>query len=418
MSNNIPQDNNFQQGEFVPQFYAFDPNNGNNQPVFYQPQEGSFGNQQQPNYYSNQQQGSFGNQQQQGSFENQQPQQNYYPQQQQGSFGNQQPQQNYYPTQQPQQQFVPMDQNHQVYVQNPYQQTQPQQQYYQPQQQQQYSGTIPQQQQQMTYSTTTTTTTSKNQNEHVQVQDRDEFVEQNIDQSPLDFIFGNNDGCIVKQKTDLFELVTGFEMENKYDVHMSNGMQLVALESSECLGRIYCQSRRGFQMHIYDQNKKEVLLLVRPWVMFFPFIEVYEPGRDGSQPRYIGKVLAEPNFFTREFTVLNAQNKEILRLQGGVCFLLSWHYKVKDLTGKTIGQIQKQFSGFIKEFYTDSDNFGVKFPREVSSDTKALLFGATFLIDFMYFEGQNKNKNRRNNNGNLGTFALFALAANNNNNDI
>jgi hypothetical protein len=84
-----------------------------------------------------------------------------------------------------------------------------------------------------------------------------------------------------------------------------------------------------------------------------------------------------------------------------------------DLSGSTVGQIQKQFAGFIKEFYTDSDNFGVKFPDQVSSDVKSLLFGATFLIDFMYFEGQNKNKNKRNNNGLIGNLAVLALAQNN-----
>jgi hypothetical protein len=84
-----------------------------------------------------------------------------------------------------------------------------------------------------------------------------------------------------------------------------------------------------------------------------------------------------------------------------------------DLSGSTVGQIQKQFSGFIKEFYTDSDNFGVKFPDQASSDVKSLLFGATFLIDFMYFEGQNKNNKNRNNQGIFGNLAVLALAQNN-----
>ena len=55
---------------------------------------------------------------------------------------------------------------------------------------------------------------------------------------------------------------------------------------------------------------------------------------------------------------------------------------------------------------------------DLSTDQKCLLFGATFLIDFMYFEGQNKNKNHRNRNGNgaLGTLAVLAIASNNDKN--
>jgi hypothetical protein len=198
--------------------------------------------------------------------ENIQPQQQYYGQQPQQYYGGQQP----YYGQQPQYLGEQTQQQYYGQQQQPYYIQPQQQQYNQPvyvqTQPQVYTGTI----QQPQYTTTTTTTTQKNNSQN------QELVEENIDKKPLDFIFGNNDGCIVKQKTDFFEIISGFEMENKYDVHMSNGYKLVALESSDCLGRQYCKSRRGFKMHIYDQNKKEVLLLVRPWVMYFPFIEVYD----------------------------------------------------------------------------------------------------------------------------------------------
>jgi hypothetical protein len=272
------QDNSSQfQGTFVP----FETQQYNPQPTYYQPTENI-----QPQYI---QQPYYGQPQQQPYYIGEQPQQPYYGQPQ-PYYSQPQP---YYGQQQPQQ-----------YITQPvYVQTQPQV----------YTGTI-----QQPYVTTTTTTTQKNQNHQ-------ELIEENIDQKPLDFIFGNNDGCIVKQKTDFFEIISGFEMENKYDVHMSNGYKLVAIESSDCLGRQYCKSRRGFKMHIYDQNKKEVLLLIRPWVMYFPFIEVYDSTVKPPRflfffltQRYIGKVLAEPNFFTREFSVMNSTNKEIFRLQGGV----------------------------------------------------------------------------------------------------
>ena len=48
--------------------------------------------------------------------------------------------------------------------------------------------------------------------------------------------------------------------------------------------------------------------------------------------------------------------------------------------GESIGDITKQFSGLIRELYTTADNFGVKFPIDLSVNMKAILLGAVFLI--------------------------------------
>ena len=40
----------------------------------------------------------------------------------------------------------------------------------------------------------------------------------------------------------------------------------------------------------------------------------------------------------------------------------------------------------MNELFTDADNFGISFPLDLDVNAKAILLGATFLIDFMYFE--------------------------------
>lgn len=42
--------------------------------------------------------------------------------------------------------------------------------------------------------------------------------------------------------------------------------------------------------------------------------------------------------------------------------------------------------GLAKELFTDADNFFVTFPPNSTSTQRALLLGALFLIDFLYFE--------------------------------
>ena len=45
-----------------------------------------------------------------------------------------------------------------------------------------------------------------------------------------------------------------------------------------------------------------------------------------------------------------------------------------------VGKISKQWTGFIREGYTDADNFGATFPMDLDVKMKAVLLGAVFLI--------------------------------------
>ena len=61
-------------------------------------------------------------------------------------------------------------------------------------------------------------------------------------------------------------------------------------------------------------------------------------------------------------------------------FLLSFH-QVYSADGETpVGQIRKQWSGMVKEMFTDADNFGITFPMDLDVNVKATLLGAVFLI--------------------------------------
>ena len=69
-----------------------------------------------------------------------------------------------------------------------------------------------------------------------------------------------------------------------------------------------------------------------------------------------------------------------------------------------VGRISKQWSGLLKEAFTDTDNFGItwveftlqnisdpflkhlRFPMDLDVRCKATLIGAAFLIDYMFFE--------------------------------
>lgn len=59
--------------------------------------------------------------------------------------------------------------------------------------------------------------------------------------------------------------------------------------------------------------------------------------------------------------------------------------KVLSRDGDTVvGRISKQWSGLIKEAFTDADNFGITFPIDLDVRMKAVMLGACFLIVSSY----------------------------------
>jgi hypothetical protein len=49
-------------------------------------------------------------------------------------------------------------------------------------------------------------------------------------------------------------------------------------------------------------------------------------------------------------------------------------------------RITKKMGEFVQEMMTDADNFGCTFPQDATPQAKAVLLGAVFLIDFLFFE--------------------------------
>lgn len=45
-----------------------------------------------------------------------------------------------------------------------------------------------------------------------------------------------------------------------------------------------------------------------------------------------------------------------------------------------VGKISKQWSGFVREYFTAADNFGITFPMDLDVKMKANMVGALFLI--------------------------------------
>lgn len=50
------------------------------------------------------------------------------------------------------------------------------------------------------------------------------------------------------------------------------------------------------------------------------------------------------------------------------------------MNGDEVGKISKQWSGLVREMFTDADFFGINFPMDLDVRMKAVMLGACMLI--------------------------------------
>ncbi|XP_050822056.1 phospholipid scramblase 1 isoform X1 [Gopherus flavomarginatus] len=209
------------------------------------------------------------------------------------------------------------------------------------------------------------------------------------------------DQILVHQQIELLEVLTGFETNNKYEIKNSLGQRVYfAAEENDCCTRNCCGPSRPFTMKIIDNMGQEVIALQRPLrcsacccPCCLQELEVQAPP--GTPVGYI-KQNWHPCL--PKFTVQNEAKIDVFKIIGP-CVVCSCYadinFEVKTMDeSSVVGRISKQWSGFVREAFTDADNFGIQFPLDLDVKMKAVMIGACFLIDFMFFE-QTGNKQQR-----------------------
>ena len=205
------------------------------------------------------------------------------------------------------------------------------------------------------------------------------------------------DKLFIKQKVELLEALVGFETKNKYTVRSETGHNVFyAVEDTDCCTRNCCGSARPFDMKIFDMQQREVIHMSRAFrpcdccCCFSCCRHVIEV----SSPRgtVVGYVREECTICKPAFKVENESGDTVLRIQGPLCTCTckcggSVKFRIQSRDGEVeVGKISKKWAGLSREFFTDADQFGISFPIDLDVRMKAVMLGACFLIDFMFFE--------------------------------
>ncbi|HEY0714220.1 MAG TPA: phospholipid scramblase-related protein [Polyangia bacterium] len=196
--------------------------------------------------------------------------------------------------------------------------------------------------------------------------------------------FGEHHRLTVRQRKRWWEIVLSFELKNAYEVYDQN--QAPVLQGQELgsgfgsfLKRIFLGPLRPFDAQVVDFGSQQgVLRLHRPFRFFFHRLEVTT-----ATGERIGAIERRWSWLRRVYVLQNGIGQEVANLFGPI--LRPWTFEIR--VGENVrGLIQKRWSGFLKEAFTDADNFGVDMANLTDPQLRVLAFAATVLIDVVHFE--------------------------------
>ncbi len=197
---------------------------------------------------------------------------------------------------------------------------------------------------------------------------------------------------LVHQVFEAWELL-GYETRNKYEILDEDGSRLgyAAEQQKGIFGFLMRQALghwRKFDIHFYDNDRKEFMVAHHPFRFYFRYLEVKD-----MNGRVLGSLEKRFSIFTKKFDLKDAQGNTVMSMRSPIW--KPWTYPLYTNTGREIALILKKFSGILNEMFTDKDNFLVEYNSKlITEEQRKVILATSVYIDLIYFErkaGTNKD---------------------------
>ncbi|KAL4856200.1 putative AAA domain-containing protein [Chlorella vulgaris] len=170
---------------------------------------------------------------------------------------------------------------------------------------------------------------------------------------------------VITRPVEWGTVLLGFEQANKYTVYDQEGNLVALLAEDEgsigrAVGRQLLRTRRPFSATVLSPDGQVIFRMRRPFYLINSTMYI----EDGAG-NVVGEVQQRWHLWRRNYD-LYIERRQFAAVQGG---LLAWDFELKDDSGGTLALIDRNFSGFGKELFTDAGKYVIHFgssPQEAA----------------------------------------------------
>lgn len=197
----------------------------------------------------------------------------------------------------------------------------------------------------------------------------------------------SRDSIIVKQDTELSNIILGFDAANRYIIFDPSGEVLgSAAEEGSGVGgwlvRQFLQSRRPCTLHIYNPQGQEIITGKKPFRFLFSEMSTVVDDQN------IGTARRRFNILKRkyEIDVAGSSGPSGFNIESSI-FQFGRHSFDVTKNGLVVAKITKKFEGMMKMAFTQADTFSITFhDKNLTLEERNVLLLTLFLIDYDVFE--------------------------------
>lgn len=188
---------------------------------------------------------------------------------------------------------------------------------------------------------------------------------------------------LVHQAFEGFELL-GYETRNKYQILDEEQKQIgfAAEQQKGILGflmRQFLGHYRSFHIGFFNVDREHLFDAHHPFRIFFQKLEVAEPSG-----KVIGTVQQRFALLSKKFDVNDSNGKTLMSVSSPIWKIWTFPFLRQD---KEVAKIEKKWSGFLSEAFTDKDKFLVSYNSDCLNESeRKVILAASIFVDLQYFE--------------------------------
>ncbi|GMT27095.1 hypothetical protein PFISCL1PPCAC_18392 [Pristionchus fissidentatus] len=208
-------------------------------------------------------------------------------------------------------------------------------------------------------------------------------------------------GAHVRQRTDMVEMFTNIDTPNKYAIYNDQGQFMYFAQEMQGFGGFmeaqFLGDNRGFFFRVTDPFGRHAFSVSRSSKVWTDCEMVVEapPGIPAGFVYYASSLCSRGSL-----TISDAAKRPVLSIPfPSECDCGGERGYVVMTGAGVIGTIIREYPGFMKQVFTNCDNFSVNFPGDLDVRMKCTLLACAIMIDFIDFEDKRQGSNSRNRGG-------------------